>query len=84
VGEESEADMAQGEVIRMADFQNPWKQVWAFDSEASSLQVYVNERTGEAEIVQMNDDNECIRTPLNSIDKQLLACALSATKAEAK
>lgn len=51
-----------GEVIRFSDYHYKWKQVFALDAEGSTLHVYVNEGTGEVEVVQMNDDNETIRT----------------------
>ncbi len=66
-----------GELIKLDDFRYPWKEVMTLDSESSTLQVYVNESTGEAEIVQMNDDGEAIRTQLTAVDAQLLAAALA-------
>ena len=66
-----------GTVIQLRDYLNDgWKEVFATDGPNSSLQVYVNKRTGEAEIVQMNDDNECIRTPLNPEDALILVSTL--------
>ena len=57
--------------------QEEWKEVITLDSESTSMQVYVNDQTGEAEIVQMNDDGDAIRTTLGSTDAQLLASALT-------
>ena len=67
-----------GKVIRLDDFRFPWKEVMTVDSDSTTLQVYVNERTGEAEVVQMNDEGEVIRTPLAPVDAQLLSAALGA------
>lgn len=68
-----------GDVIRLTDYlDGEWKEVLALDGDNSTLQVYVNKKTGQAEVVQMNDDNEAIRTVLNPIDVQLLQAALGA------
>lgn len=69
-----------GEVINLRDYQNPWKEVLTVDDEASTLQVYVNRQTGEAEVVQMNDDGEAIRTQLDPVDAALLGAALAMKK----
>ncbi len=66
-----------GNVIRLADHIYPWKLSFASDSEHSTLQVYVNERSGEIEVVQMNDEGEAIRTCLNVIDSANLSEAVS-------
>lgn len=57
-----------GKLIRMEDFKYTWKEVFSCDGSTSTLQVYVDGSTGEAEIVQSNDDGECIRTPLSARD----------------
>lgn len=69
-----------GEVINLRDYQNPWKEVLTIDGEASTLQVYVNSQTGEAEVFQMNDDGEAIRTQLDATDATLLGAALALKK----
>lgn len=69
-----------GKVLRMEDFRYPWKEVLTIDCDCSTLQVYVNERTGETEIVQLNDDGEAIRTTMNASDACLLASVLSRRK----
>ena len=66
-----------GEVISMQDFRNPWKEVLTIDNDGSTLQIYLNERTGEAEVVQMNDDGETIRTQLSETDAILLSAAIA-------
>ena len=69
-----------GEVIKLRDYQNPWKEVMTIDGETSTLQVYVNQQTGEAEVFQMNDDGEAIRTQLDPVDAALLGAALAMKK----
>lgn len=64
-------------VIQISNFFNSWKEVCAFDAETSTLQFYVNKRTGEIEVVQMNDDGEVIRTQLSSHDSDILREVLS-------
>lgn len=66
-----------GDVIKLDSFKQPWREVLALDSESSSLQVYVNDRTGDVEIVQMNDDGKAIRTQLSRADVALLYTALT-------
>lgn len=57
-----------GKLIRLADHIYNWRQVYAHDGEQTTLQVYVNEGTGELEIVQMNDEGEAVRTCLSTVD----------------
>ena len=73
-----------GEIIKLDNYRFPWKEVLTLDSESSTLQVYVNQQTGEAEVVQMNDDNEAIRTVLNQEDAALLSAALALKAKKAK
>jgi len=72
-----------GKVIRLDDYRYPWHEKMTFDSENATLQVYVNEQTGESEVVQMNDDGEAIRSQLSKEDTQLLAAALVLKKSKA-
>ncbi len=66
-----------GDIIRLADHLYPWKQIFACEGECSTLQVYVNEGTGELEVVQMNDDNEAIRTCLTTVDSVALGTVIA-------
>jgi hypothetical protein len=66
-------------VVKISDYQHPWKEVFTADCTSSTLQIYVNERTGECEIVQMNDEGEAIRTQLTNADRSLLAEVLTKT-----
>ena len=67
-----------GTLIRLDDYKYPWKEVFSLDGAASTLQVYVNEQTGEAEVVQMNDDGEAIRTEVPAADVDTLVMVLKA------
>lgn len=63
--------MSKSNVIQLADYRfggDDWKEVYSTDGQNSTLQVFVNKKTGEAEVVQMNDDNEAIRTYLSARD----------------
>ena len=73
-----------GEVINLEDYKYPWKEVLTLDSDASTLQVYFNEYTNQAEIVQMNDDGDTIRNVLNQEDAVLLSAALVQKAKKAK
>lgn len=65
-----------GEVIRL-DYARYWRQVYVHDGQSSVLEVYVNEATKEIEVVQLNDDNESIRTCLGNVDTAILLEALN-------
>jgi hypothetical protein len=69
-----------GDVIQLDEFKFPWKEVFTLDGMASTLQIYANERTGEIEVVQMNDDNEVIRTPISAGDTYQLVDVLTRVK----
>lgn len=66
-----------GQVINLRDYREEWKEVFATEGPNSVLQVFVNKRTGEAEVYQMNDDGEAIRTPMDFQDTVLLLSAVS-------
>jgi len=66
-----------GTVINLRDYQDEWKEVFRTDGPNSTLQVYVNKRTGAAEVVQQNDDGETIRTPLDFADTVMLLSTVS-------
>ena len=70
-----------GVVIRLDDYRYPWKEVFSFDADSSTLQVYVNERSGAAEVVQSNDAGEVIRTPMSAIDATIFIAAFSGNDA---
>ena len=72
-----------GQVIDIDAYRYPWHEVFTADGPASTLQVYVNVRTGEVEVVQMNDDGEVIRTPIDSINAAIMSAALHFPKATA-
>jgi hypothetical protein len=67
-----------GKVIKLSDYVMNWRQIFATDSDNSTLQIYVNERTGEFEIVQMNDDGEVIRTCLSTVESVGLSQTMTA------
>lgn len=66
-----------GNVISIDEYRSPWREVFSSDGETTSIQLYMNSRTGEVEIVQTNDDGESIRTVLTSLDASLLRSALT-------
>lgn len=64
-----------GEVIKFDLYRTQWKEVISTDDcngGPSTLQAYVDERTGQVEIVQMNDEYEAIRTTLSAADVRQL------------
>ena len=66
-----------GELINLENYRYPWREVFSCDGPASCVQVYVNDLTGEAEVVQSNDDGEVIRTPLQPLDVTMMVAVLS-------
>jgi len=69
-----------GEVINLDLFRAPWEEVISTDDcngGPTTLQVYVNQNSGQVEIVQMNDDYEAIRTTLSRADVNFLTEVLS-------
>lgn len=71
-------------VINISDWRQTWREAVTLDSEHSTIQAYVNDATGEVEIVQMNDDGEVIRTTLTKVDALLLASAMTLTRNRAQ
>ena len=57
-------------VVNLSDYtwNEPWRETYSHDGENGTLQTYVNSKTGELEIVQMNDEGECYRSCLSRQD----------------
>ena len=71
-----------GQLIRLSDHLANWKQVFAHDGESATVQLYVNDLTGEVEIVQMNDEGESWRTCLSTTDSVAMVEALKRAHAK--
>lgn len=54
----------------------PWVEIFSADGMCSTLQVYSNPSEREVEIVQLNDDDESIRTLLSTDEAHELLLAL--------
>ena len=71
-----------GEVIQMSEY-GYWRETLSVtDENDTSLQIFVNTRTNETEIVQMNSEGEAIRSLLSALDADLLISSLQAVKAK--
>ena len=58
-----------GTLTNLCDYKkDEWREVFATDGTNSTLQVFANTKTGEAEIVQMDDEGDAIRTTLTTRD----------------
>jgi hypothetical protein len=68
--------MTMDNVIKLAEYRFPWREAFKADGADSTVQVYTNDRTGELEIVQMNDEGETIRTTLDPLDSSILRASL--------
>lgn len=66
-----------GNVVNIDDFKASWREAYSLVGEWTTLRVFVNDRTGEAELVQMNDEGEAIRTSLSAVDALLLSTVLT-------
>ena len=70
-----------GTVVRLDDFRrSPWREALSIKNESSTIQVYVNDETGEVELAQMNDEGEAIRTVLHPLEASLLHAVLTTLK----
>lgn len=73
--------MMPGNVVYLADRRDSgWRSVFAVDGESSTMYVYVNDISGEVEVVQMNDEGEAIRTTLDATDSAMFKAALASRK----
>lgn len=63
------------DIVNLSDFKRlqaakafsakyPWHEVYTIDDAHSALQIYVNEQSGDVEIVQADDDGKIVRTTL--------------------
>lgn len=65
-----------GELIVLDDYRQQWREALKVHTDASTLSLFVNARTGEAEIVQTNDEGESISTSISSDIVELFREAL--------
>jgi len=67
-----------GDIINLDTYRDSCDQIFEHDDadDRSTIYVYRDRRSGEIEIVQINDDGEAIRTVMTSIEASLLARAL--------
>lgn len=61
-----------GDVIRLSDYQYPWREIFTFDGESSTTRVYVNTGSLEIEINQINDEGEVISSCMSPVDAACL------------
>lgn len=61
-----------GDVIRLSDYHYPWEEIFREDSGDSTLSIHVNRGTGELEVMIYNDEMECIRKVLSTVDAAAL------------
>ncbi len=66
-----------GKLYHLDDFRFPYREVLSVTRGSSSLQAYVNDRTGELEVVQSNAEGEAITTLLTADDLTRMLSALS-------
>lgn len=65
-----------GKVIRLSDYMYRWKEIYSGDFKDSTLQIYMNDGTGEIEIVQSDDSGKVIRTSLTTVDAVCFSTAI--------
>lgn len=68
-----------GKLIYLDDHRFPrWREVLSADSASSRLQAFVNDSTGEVEVIQANLEGEAITTVLSAASAARLVEALAA------
>ena len=69
---------SKNNVIELKNYKwaDHWQDAYALESENGTLQVHVNTKSHELEIVQMNDDGECYRSCLSAQEATDLLMAL--------
>ena len=66
-----------GELIRMQDHIFPWHEAFRADGPGTTMQVFVNDRSGEVDVVSSNDDGESITVSLDPVQRSALLAALA-------
>lgn len=69
-----------GKLIVLDQYRQPWRQILKVDTADSTIQVHVNDSTGEVEFVQHNDEGEAIRTVISRSDFDALKAAIGPAK----
>lgn len=59
-------------IVNMNDYKYPWKEELCVDTDYSSCHVYTNSKTGQIEVVQMNDDGKSNRTIFSILETEIL------------
>lgn len=67
-----------GDVRYLNDYSFPWREVFSREDFATDLQIYINDRTGDVEVVQVNAEGEALTTCLSADDVQNVLKALMA------
>lgn len=67
-----------GDVINLEDrrFSSSWREVFTVQDDYNELHVYVDDRTGEVEVFQVNVDCKANRTVLSASQAKALVEAL--------
>jgi len=66
-----------GKLIYLDDYRSPYREVLSVDNVSSSLQAFVNDATGEVEVVQANAEGEAITTVLTAGDLARMLSAIT-------
>lgn len=65
-----------GDVINIFEATNDWDEILSVEGKISTLNVFRNNRTGEVDIVMLNDDNEAVSITLSPEQRSTLMNAL--------
>ena len=57
-----------GQVIQLSDYVYPWKKIFCDNSGDTSFEIHMNTGTCELEILSYNDEGECIRKVLTTVE----------------
>ncbi len=63
----------------LANYKVTWKKIFSSSDSNSTVEVFTNDKTGDIDIVQLNDDGKSIRTSLDPESAALFLAALTIT-----
>lgn len=66
-----------GDVISIADRIARWREIFSYEDEHTSVKLFVNDLNGEMELLQINNEEEAIRTVFSTVDAATFMNAVS-------
>lgn len=57
-----------GQVIQMKDYKHEWQEIIELSDGYTVMHVYMDKQNGELDITLINDDGECVRIALPTVE----------------